>query len=162
MRIACTAKRSSQSILKETSPQYSLEELILKLKLQYFGHLMQRTDSLEITLMLGKIEGRRKGRQKMRWLNHQLYGHEFEQALGVGDGQGRLPYCSPVQFSCSVMSNSLHPHGPTRQTSLSISNSQSLLKFMSIESEMPSNLFILYCPLLLLSSIFPSIRVFSN
>ena len=104
MRIACTAKRSSQSILKETSPQYSLEELILKLKLQYFGHLMQRTDSLEITLMLGKIEGRRKGRQKMRWLNHQLYGHEFEQALGVGDGQGRLPYCSPVQFSSVAQS----------------------------------------------------------
>ena len=104
MRITCTAKRSSQSILKETSPQYSLEELILKLKLQYFGHLMQRTDSLEITLMLGKIEGRRKGRQKMRWLNHQLYGHEFEQALGVGDGQGRLPYCSPVQFSSVAQS----------------------------------------------------------
>ena len=64
-----TARRSNQSILKEISPEYSLEGLILKLKHQYFGHLMQRTDSLEKTLMLGKIEGRRRGRQRMRWLN---------------------------------------------------------------------------------------------
>ena len=64
-----TARRFNQSILKEISPEYSLEGLMLKLKLQYFGHLMQRTDSLEKTLMLGKIEGRRRrGRQKMRWL----------------------------------------------------------------------------------------------
>ena len=70
MRIACTAKRSSQSILKEISPQYSLEELILKLKLQYFGHLMRRADSLEKTLMLGGIGGRRRrGLQRMRWLD---------------------------------------------------------------------------------------------
>ena len=63
-------RRSNQSILKETSPEYSLEELMLKLKLQYFGHLMQRADSLEKTLMLGKIEGgRRRGQQKMRWLD---------------------------------------------------------------------------------------------
>ena len=62
--------RSNQSILKEISPESSLERLILKLKLQYFGHLMRRTDSLEKTLMLGKIEGgRRRGRQRMRWLN---------------------------------------------------------------------------------------------
>jgi len=67
-----------------------------------------------------------------------------------------------IQFSLSVMYNSLRPHGPACQTSLSISNSQSLLKFMSIKSVMPSNLFILYCPLLLLPSVFPSIRVFSN
>ena len=65
-----TARRSNQSILKEISPQYSLEGLMLKLKLQYFGHLMQRTNSLEKTLMLGKIEGRRRrGRQGMRWLD---------------------------------------------------------------------------------------------
>ena len=65
-----TARRSSQSILKEISPEYSLEGLMLKLKLQYCGHLMQRTDSLEKTLMLGKIEGRRRrGPQRMRWLN---------------------------------------------------------------------------------------------
>ena len=66
----CTAKRSNQSILKEISPEYSLEELMLKLKPQYFGHLMQRTDSLEKTLMLETIEGRRRrGRQRMRWLD---------------------------------------------------------------------------------------------
>ena len=70
LRVPWTARRSNQSILKETSPEYSLEGLMLKLKLQYFGHLMQRTDSLEKTLMLGKIEGeRRRGRQRMRWLN---------------------------------------------------------------------------------------------
>ena len=65
-----TARRSNQSILKEISPEYSLEALMLKLKLQYFGHLMRRTDSLEKTLMLGKTEGRRRrGRQRMRWLD---------------------------------------------------------------------------------------------
>ena len=62
-------RRSNQSFLKEISPEYSLEGLMLKLKLQYFGHLMQRTDSLEKTLMLGKIEGRRRGQQRMRWLD---------------------------------------------------------------------------------------------
>jgi len=99
LRVTWTARRSNQSILKEISPEYSLEELMLKLKLQYFGHLIQRTDSLEKTLMLGKIEGRRRrGRQRMRWLDgcyHQLNGHDFEQALGVGDGQGSLECCSP-------------------------------------------------------------------
>ena len=70
MRVPRTARRSNQSILKEISPEYSLKELMLKLKLQYFGHLMKRTDSLEKTLMLGKIEGRRRrGRQRMRWLD---------------------------------------------------------------------------------------------
>ena len=70
MRIPWTARRSNQSILKEISPECSLEGLMLKLKLQYFGHLMQRTDSLEKPLMLGKIEGRkRRGRQRMRWLD---------------------------------------------------------------------------------------------
>ena len=70
LRVPWTAQRSNQSILKEISPEYSLEGLMLKLKLQCFGHLMQRTDSLEKTLMLGKIEGRRRwGRQRMRWLD---------------------------------------------------------------------------------------------
>ena len=70
MRVPWTAKRSNQSILKEINPEYSVEELMLKLKLQNFGHLMRRTDSLEKTLMLGKIEGgRRRGRQSMRWLD---------------------------------------------------------------------------------------------
>ena len=70
MRVPWTARRSTQSILKEISSEYSLESLMLKLKLQYFGHLMRRTDSLEKTLMLGKIEGgRRRGQQRMRWLD---------------------------------------------------------------------------------------------
>ena len=70
LRVPWSARKSNQSILKEISSEYSLEGLMLKLKLQYFGHLMQRTDSLEKTLMLGKIEGRRKrGRQRMRWLD---------------------------------------------------------------------------------------------
>ena len=70
MRVPWTARRSSQSILKEISPGYSLEEMMLKLKLQYFGHLMRRVDSLEKTLMLGGIGGRRRrGRQRMRWLD---------------------------------------------------------------------------------------------
>ena len=70
MRVPWTARRSNQSILKEISPEYSLEGLVLKLKLQYFGHLMQRADSLEKAQMLGKIEGRRRrGQQRMRWLD---------------------------------------------------------------------------------------------
>ena len=70
LRVPWTARRSNQSILKEINPEYSLEGLMLKLKFQYFGHLMQRADSLEKTLMLGKIEGRRRrGRPRMRWLD---------------------------------------------------------------------------------------------
>ena len=104
--------RSNQSILKEISPEYSLEGLILKLKLQYFGHLMWRVDSFEKTLMLGKIEGmRRRRQQRIRWFN-------------------------------------------------GITNCQSLLKLMSIESVMLFNHLILCCPLLLLPSIFPSIKFF--
>ena len=71
MRVPWTARRSNQSILKEINPEYSLEELMLKLKFQYFGHLMRRADSLQNTLMLGKIEGkRRRGQQRIRWLNN--------------------------------------------------------------------------------------------
>ena len=69
MRVPWTARRSIQAILKEVSPEYSLEGLMLKLKLQYFGHLMQRANSLEKSLMLGKIEGRRRGQQRIRWLD---------------------------------------------------------------------------------------------
>ena len=114
LRVPWTARRSNESIRKEISPEYSLEGLMLKLKLQYSGHLMRRTDSLEKTVMLGKIEGgKRKRQQRMRWL----------------DG---------------------------------ITNSQSLLKFMSTEPMMPSN-HLIHCHLLLLPpSIFPSIRIFSN
>ena len=80
MRVPWTARRSNQSILKEISPEYSLEGLMLKLKLQYFGHLMQRADSFEKTLMLEKIEGRRRRRQEdeMVGWHHRLNGHEFE------------------------------------------------------------------------------------
>ena len=74
LRVPWTSRRSNQSILKEIKPEYSLEGLMLKLKLQYFGHLMRRTDSLEKTLMLGKTEGRRRrGQQRMRWLNGISY-----------------------------------------------------------------------------------------
>ena len=79
MRVPWTARRSNQSILKEINPEYSLEGLMLKLKLQYFGHLMQRTDSFEKTLMLGNIEGGRRGREDdMVGWHHQLNEHEFE------------------------------------------------------------------------------------
>ena len=114
MRVPWTARRSNQSILKQISPGISLEGMMLKLELQYFGHFMRRLDSLEKILMLGGIGGRRRReRQRMRWLD-------------------------------------------------SITNSWSSPKPMSIESVMPSNHLILCHSLLFLSSIFPSIRVFSN
>ena len=69
LRVSCTARRSIQSILKEISPEYSLDGLMLELKLQYFGHLIRRTDSLEKTLMLGKSKGRRRGQQRMKWMD---------------------------------------------------------------------------------------------
>ena len=119
LRVPWTAWRSNQSILKEISPEHSLEGLMLKLKLWYFGHLMWRAKSLEKTLMLGKIEGRRRrGRQRMRWLDarkdwgqeekgttedemvgwyHQLTGHEFEQTRGDSEGPGSLACCSPSE-----------------------------------------------------------------
>ena len=99
MRVPRTTRRSNQSILKEISPEYSLEGLMLKVKPQYFGHLMGRSDSLEKTLMLlGKIKGRRRrGQQRMRWLDsitESMY-MSLEQALEVGDGQGSLACYSP-------------------------------------------------------------------
>ena len=96
LRVPWTARRSKQSILKEISPGCSLEGIMLKLKLQYFGHLMWRVDSLEKTLMLGGIGGQEeKGttEDEMAGWHHQLDGHEFEWTLGVSDGQGGLVCC---------------------------------------------------------------------
>ena len=94
LRVAWNARRSNQSILKEISPEYSLEGLMLKLKLQCFAHLLRRADSLEKTLMPGKIEGRRRREQERSKWHHRLDGHEFEWALGDCEGQGALACCS--------------------------------------------------------------------
>ena len=96
MRVPWTAGRSNQSILKEINPEYSLEGLMLKLKLQYFGHLMRRADSLEKTLMLGWIGGRRRtGGQRMRWLDSIIDSMNVGLSkLGVSEGQGSLVCCS--------------------------------------------------------------------
>ena len=111
LRVPWTARISNQSILKEISPQYSLEGLMLKLKLQHFGHRMQRTDLLEKTLTLGLIEGREeKGptEDEIVLSHHRLDGRNFEQALGVGDGQGSLPRCRPSGHKESDMTEQLN------------------------------------------------------
>ena len=111
LRVPWTTRRSNQSILKEISPEYSLEGLMLKLKFQYFGHLICGTDFLEKTLMLGKIEGRRgrgQQRKKMTGWHHQLEDREFEQALGVGNGQKNLACCSPWGCKESDMTERLN------------------------------------------------------
>ena len=98
MKGPLTARRSKQLILKEINPEYTLEGLMLKLKFQYFGHLMQRSDSLAKTLMLGKMEGRRRrgwSEDEMVGWHHRFNGHEFEQTLGDSEGQGSLVCCSP-------------------------------------------------------------------
>ena len=99
MRVPWTARKSTQSILKEISLEYSLKGLILKVKLQFIGHLMRRADSLGKILMLGQIEGRRRRGQttedEMVGWHHRLNGHEFVEVPSVGDGQGSLACCSP-------------------------------------------------------------------
>ena len=98
LRVPWTANRPNQSILKEISPEYSLEGLMMKLKFQYFGHLMWRTDSLEKTLMLGKIKAeRRRGWQRMKWLDgiNDMMDMNLYQVPRFGDGQGSLACCSP-------------------------------------------------------------------
>ena len=94
LRVSWTARRSNQSILKEISFEYSLEELMLKLKLQYFGHLMGGTDSWGKDPDARKTESRRRGQQMVGW-HHQLNGHEFQPAPGDGEGHGSLVCCSP-------------------------------------------------------------------
>ena len=109
LRVPWTARRSSQSILKEISPEYSLEGLMLKLKLQYFGHLMQRTDSSEKTLMLGKIESRRRrGRQRVRWLDGStdsmdMYLSKLQES--VMDGKAWLAAVHAVSENRTRLSN---------------------------------------------------------
>ena len=127
-RVPWTARRSNQSILKEISPEHSLEGLMLKLKLQYFDHLICRADSLEKTLVLENIEGRKKEKgtteDEMVGWHHQLNRHEFEQALGVSEGQGSLACCSPWGCKQSdrteqlnnhniVMASAIHQHEST-------------------------------------------------
>ena len=110
LRVPWSARRSNQSILKEISPGRSLEWLMLKLKLQYFGHLMRRTDSFEKTLMLGKIEGRRRtGRQRMKWLDGIMDSMDMSLGkLGISDGQGGLACCSPWGGKKSDMTERLN------------------------------------------------------
>ena len=164
MRVPWTAKRYNQSILKEISPGISLEGMMLKLKLQYFGHLMQRVDSLEKTLILGGIGGRRRrGRQRLRWLdgitdsmdcsmasqsqtqlsNFHFHFHQFSSVP-----QSCPNLCDPM--NCSTPGLPVH-HQLTEFT-----------QPMSTESVMPFNHLILCRPLLLLPSIFSNIRIFSN
>ena len=112
LRVPQTARRSNRSILQEINSEYSLEGLMLKQKLQYFGHLMQRADSLEKTVMTVKTEGRkRRGWQRMSWLDGIIHhprwldGHEFEQILGDNEGQGSLECCSPSGRKQTWLSN---------------------------------------------------------
>ena len=154
-RVPWTARWSNQSILKEISPEYSLEGLMVKLKLQYFGHLMLRTDSLEKTLMLGTLEDRRRrGWQRIRWLDGitDSIDVSLSKLRELVMGRGSLACCGPwgrKELDTAERLNGLRA---------SCKTGVSPLKLLSIESAMPSNHLILCRPLLLLPSVFPSIK----
>ena len=158
-----TARRSNQSILKEISPEYSLERLMLKLKLQYFGHLMRRTDSLEKTLILGKIEGRRRRRwQRMRWLDDITYSMNMSlsklrswwwtgkpgmlQSMGLSSLlQHHSSKASVLQHSAFFMVQLSHPYMTTRKT-IALTRWTFVGKVMSLLFNMLSRLVITFLP----------------
>ena len=129
LRVPWIARRSNQSILKEVSPEYSLEELMLKLKLQYFVHLMRRTDSLEKTLMLGKTECRRRRRATEDGDSWMFLGTDVTVQSLISP---HISVQSVSQLSCVRLFET--PWTPAHQTSLSITNSRSLLKLITVES----------------------------